>query len=67
MKVQKLYGRAQKNLDGDDMKTALKIIIAVLVVIVFAIMYIAFVAGTSGDIGSFLENFWSGIISLIPV
>lgn len=49
------------------MNTAMKIVIAVIIVVVFALVYIGFFAGASGDAGSFLENFWNSIISMIQV
>ncbi len=53
--------------EGNDMHTSVKIAIAIALLLVFAFVYIIFVGGATGQSGSFLDNFWKGIESLIPL
>jgi hypothetical protein len=48
------------------MHTGFKIMIAIVVALVFLVIYLSFVGGTAGGAGSFLDNFWKGIEAFIP-
>lgn len=47
------------------MHTTMKIVIAIVIIVVFALVYLAFIGGTTGGAGSFLDNLWKSLQALI--